>query len=44
MIAVAWHEHHYLSAAARLFRQFLIDYFPQLEREVAFEQDEDEPK
>lgn len=44
MIGVAWHENHYLSAAARLFRQFLIDYFPQLEREVAFDQDEDDPR
>ena len=42
-IGVAWREAHYLSAAARLFRQFLIDYFPQLEREVAFERDEDNP-
>jgi len=43
MIGVAWQEDHYLSAAARQFRQFLIDYFPQLEREVAFDRDEDEP-
>ena len=41
IIGVAWYEDHYLSAAASLFRQFLIDYFPQLEREVAFERDED---
>ena len=43
IIGVAWREDHYLSSAARLFRQFLTDYFPQLEREVAFEQDENEP-
>ncbi len=42
MIGVAWHEEHYLSVAARQFRQFLIDYFPQLEREVAFDRDEDD--
>ncbi|MBW4594676.1 MAG: LysR family transcriptional regulator [Brasilonema angustatum HA4187-MV1] len=34
-IGVAWREEHYLSSAARLFRQFLIDYFAQLEQEQA---------
>ncbi len=42
-IGVAWHEDHYLSAAARRFRQFLIDYLPHLEREVAFDRDENTP-
>lgn len=31
-IGLAWVEGRYLSAAARLFRQFVIDYFAQLER------------
>jgi DNA-binding transcriptional LysR family regulator len=32
ILALAWREDRYLSAAARLFRQFMIDYFARLPR------------
>jgi LysR family transcriptional activator of glutamate synthase operon len=30
-IGLAWREDRYLSVAARTFRQFVIDYFAQME-------------
>ena len=32
---IAWHQEHYLSEAARTFRQFVIEYFTHLEQEVS---------
>lgn len=31
---MAWHQEHYLSQAARTFRQFVIEYFANLEQEA----------
>jgi len=32
---IAWHQEHYLSEAARAFRQFVMEYFANLEQEAS---------
>jgi DNA-binding transcriptional LysR family regulator len=32
---IAWHQEHYLSEAARAFRQFVMEYFATLEQEAS---------